>query len=138
MMENKHQTNYYLVTAMCGHVGKKKYVPINFAVAAANPMEAMELTRRIPRVKHDRRNAILNIQPITYEAYLLQRKANREDPYLQARTEDAIKAIPGIKKRIREYEERPNRTGQSKRRAFWKREGRYLEEQQGRKGKFAW
>ena len=137
MTQTTPQTNYYLVTAMCGHVGKKHYVPVNFAVEAPNPLEAMEFTRRIPRVKHGRKDAILEIKPISYEAYLEQRKANREDPYLQARTEDDIKAISGLKKRIHKYDEdRPLRTGQSKRRAYWQRVGRY--EENGRKGKFAW
>ena len=137
MNQTTPQTNYYLVTTMCGHVGKKQYIPINFAIEAETPMEAMEKARRIPRVKHDRKDTILAIKPISYEAYLEQRKGNRNDPYLRARSEEDIKAIPGLKKRIRKYGEgKFSRTGQSKRRAYWQREGRYQEN--GRKGKFAW
>ncbi len=137
MTQAAPQANYYLVTTMCGHVGKKHYIPINFAIEAVNPTEAMEKARRIPRVKHDNKFAILAIKPISYEAYLEQRKANREDAYLKARSDEDLKAIPGLKKRIHEYgEDKPSKTGQSKRRAYWQREGRYQEN--GRKGKFAW
>lgn len=137
MTQAAPQANYYLVTTMCGHVGKKHYIPINFAIEAITPMEAMEKARRIPRVKHDSKYAILDIKLISYEAYLEQRKANREDSYLKARSDEDLKAIPGLKKRIHEYgEDKPSKTGQSKRRAYWQREGRYQEN--GRKGKFAW
>lgn len=137
MTQTASQANYYLVTTMCGHVGKKHYIPINFVIEAVNPTEAMEKARRIPRVKHDNKFAILAIKPISYEAYLEQRKANREDAYLKARSDEDHKAISGIKRRIHEYgDNKPKRTGQSKRRAYWQREGRYQEN--GRKGKFAW
>lgn len=137
MTQAAPQANYYLVTTMCGHVGMKHYIPINFAIEAVNPWEAMEKARRIPRVKHNNKFAILAIKPISYEAYLEQRKANREDAYLKAKSDEDHKAIPGIRRRIHEYgENKPKRTGQSKRRAYWQREGRYQEN--GRKGKFAW
>lgn len=137
MTQTAAQANYYLVTTMCGHVGEKHYIPINFAIEAVNPWEAMEKARRIPRVKHNNKFAILAIKPISYEAYLEQRKANREDAYLKAKSDEDHKAIPGIKRRIHEYgENKPKRTGQSKRRAYWQREGRYQEND--RKGKFAW
>ena len=31
---------YYLVSCKCGHVGRDKYIPINFAVIAENGEEA--------------------------------------------------------------------------------------------------
>ena len=40
MMETK---NYYEVIAKCGHVGKKHYVPVKFAVIAEDGKEAAKM-----------------------------------------------------------------------------------------------
>lgn len=42
---------YFEVQAMCGHVGKGKYIPISFPVIAINGKEAAEKVRSYPRVK---------------------------------------------------------------------------------------
>lgn len=82
-MEEKKK--YFLVTAMCGHVGKMRYVPKNFAVKANSASEAAQLAKTFPRVKRHRKDAILSCVEITHEQYLTQRAINRQDRYLNAK-----------------------------------------------------
>ena len=42
---------FYIVTAKCGHVGKSKYILINFPVIAEDGREAAKIARQIPRDK---------------------------------------------------------------------------------------
>ena len=57
----KEMKNYYEVLAKCGHVGKKHYVPVKFAVIAEDGKEAAKMVRYFPRVKHNHKDAILNV-----------------------------------------------------------------------------
>ena len=61
---------YFEVQAMCGHVGKGKYIPISFPVIAINGKEAAEKVRSYPRVKHHYKKAILNVWEISFDSYL--------------------------------------------------------------------
>lgn len=74
--------SYYLVTAKCGHVGRQRYIPITFAITADNGKEAAKITRNIARVKHDHKDAILNVVKVSKEVYLNQMVENESDPYL--------------------------------------------------------
>lgn len=76
---------YYIVDAMCGHVGSGMYVEKSFPFATATMSEAAQACKEIPRVKHDNKRAILNVREVSYEEYLEQQKINDEDPYLQAK-----------------------------------------------------
>ena len=76
---------YFEVTAKCGHVGKNKYIPITFFVNAESAKEAAEICRDIPRVKHDHRDAILNVAEITNTEFVEGIRNNECDPYLQAK-----------------------------------------------------
>ena len=78
-------TKYFKVVAKCGHLGKKKYVPITFAVKARDGKEAAEKARWIPRVKHQHQDAILDCEKITYEEFVEINKKNNEDGYLQCK-----------------------------------------------------
>lgn len=53
--------NMYKVIAKCGHVGKGKYIQIAFAVKANDGKEAAKIVRKFPRVKHDKKDAIINV-----------------------------------------------------------------------------
>jgi len=74
---------YFKVVAKCGHVGRKHYVPIAFAVEAESGKEAAKLTRFFPRVKHDHKDAILDCKEISYEEYLELNTINSNDEYLK-------------------------------------------------------
>lgn len=79
MMETK---KYYEVIAKCGHVGKKHYVPVKFAVIAEDGKEAAKMVRDFPRVKHDHKDAILNVSKIDCERFQEIVEMNGNDPYL--------------------------------------------------------
>ena len=75
-------SKYYKVEAKCGHVGKTRYIPIKFAVAAESGEEAARIARRIPRVKHHHKDAIIGCQKVSKEEFEEQRRINDIDPYL--------------------------------------------------------
>lgn len=58
------KSKFYRVTCKCGHVGKKHFIRIAFPVNADSGEEASEIARRIPRVKHDHKDAILDCREI--------------------------------------------------------------------------
>lgn len=79
-------TKYYAVTCKCGHVGKHTYMPITFPIKASDGKEAARVARAFPRVKHDKKDAILDVREIDYEEYCLLEEMNRNDPYLQCKS----------------------------------------------------
>lgn len=78
-MSNK----YFVVTCKCGHVGKRKYVLINFPIKAPNKKMACEIAKSAPRVKHDARDCIRKIKEISETEFFELKKINSEDPYLK-------------------------------------------------------
>lgn len=97
MMETK---NYYEVIAKCGHVGKKHYVPVKFAVIAEDGKEAAKMVRDFPRVKHDHKDAILNVNKIDYERFQEIVEMNRNDPYLKCHSRKEQKLIVNVAERM--------------------------------------
>jgi len=81
-MEVKSE-GFYKVVAKCGHVGRKNYVPIQFPVVAESKKEAARIARGFPRVKHNHKDAILNVFEISYDQFLELKKTNDNDPYLK-------------------------------------------------------
>ena len=73
---------YYIVKAKCGHVGRNNYIEIEYPVVAHNGKEAALKVRYFPRVKHDRKDAIISVKEISYDDYLIQTYVNRYDNYL--------------------------------------------------------
>ena len=74
---------YYEVVAKCGHVGRRKYVPIKFAVIASSGKEAAYIARYIPRVKHNDKHAILSVKEISYMRFVEINEVNAKDLYLK-------------------------------------------------------
>ncbi|WP_443738690.1 hypothetical protein [Treponema sp.] len=72
---------YYKVTAKCGHVGKGFYYPGDLFIKADNGRTAAKVAREMPRVKHDHKDAILNVVEIDYDAYLLGKEVAKTNPY---------------------------------------------------------
>lgn len=77
---------YFMVIAKCGHVGRKHYIPIKFAIISNSAKEAAKSVRYFPRVKHNHKDAILYTKQISYEEYLEIMENNHKDPYLQCRS----------------------------------------------------
>lgn len=72
----------FLVTAKCGHVGKDRYLPITFPVAAASAKQAAARVRQYARVKHHHKDAILRVEAVTWKEFQCQQDKNDLDPYL--------------------------------------------------------
>lgn len=86
-------TNLYAVTAMCGHVGKNKYIAITFPITAKNARDAAKVARWIPRVKHHVKNAILEVKKITSNEYNQLIAQNRNDKYLSVHSKQEQKSL---------------------------------------------
>ena len=84
---------YFLVTAKCGHVRKSKYIPVIFAVKAENGKDAAAIVCKIPRVKHDHADAILNVSEVMVDEYDKQRIANENDPFLKVTNKKEHKTV---------------------------------------------
>ena len=84
---------YFIVEAKCGHVGKQFYIPIKFAITAKSAKEAAEIIRQIPRVKHDHKDAILNVEKVSFEEYLTQQENNSKIDYLKCKSKYEQKNI---------------------------------------------
>ena len=80
----KDYSEFYIVDAVCGHVGRENAVIKHFVVRSANAKEAAAFVRTLPRVKHDYKFAIRNVQLVSFEDYLIQYLKNQFDPYLNA------------------------------------------------------
>lgn len=92
--------NYYEVIAKCGHVGRKHYVPIKFAVIAEDGKEAAKKVRQFSRVKHNHKDAILNVKKITYKRYLEIIEVNHNDEYLKCHSKHEQKLINNFEERL--------------------------------------
>ena len=97
MMETK---KYYEVIAKCGHVGRKNYIPVKFAVIAESGKEAAKKVRQFPRVKHDHKDAILNVRCITLEEFLKIKESNDNDPYLKCHSRQEQNQIVNLAERM--------------------------------------
>ena len=59
---------YFAVTCKHGHHGAKRYQPITFVFYAQNAIEACELARDMPGVKHDA--PVIECKEITASTYM--------------------------------------------------------------------
>lgn len=71
----------YLVKAQFGHVGRNNYIIKTIPVYAENGKEAAYKVRWMGRVKHNRKDAIIEVKKCTFEEYLIQKEINANDPY---------------------------------------------------------
>ena len=61
-----------MIKARHGHVGSKKFLPIVFGIAANDLIEAMDMAKQMPGVKHSA--MILSGKEITFDEYCDIRK----------------------------------------------------------------
>jgi hypothetical protein len=92
--------NYYEVIAKCGHVGRKNYIPVKFAVVAESGKEAAKKVRQFPRVKHDHKDAILDVRCITLEEFLEIKEINDKDLYLKCHSRQEQNLIVNLAERM--------------------------------------
>lgn len=98
-MKNKFE-KYFRVIVKCGHVGKKNYIPIKFAVVAESGRDAAKKVRQFPRVKHDHKDAILDVRCITLEEFLEIKEINDNDPYLKCHSRHEQNLIANLAERM--------------------------------------
>ena len=78
----KEYSGFYIVDAVCGHVGNGNYVIKSFEVEAKNAKEAAAKGKIIPRVKHHYKYAIQDVREVSFEEFLIQKLKNEFDPFL--------------------------------------------------------
>lgn len=100
---------YYSVTAKCGHVGKRFFIPIEFAIRAESAKEAARITRDMPRVKHNHKDAIQSVREISREEYIALRQRNDSDPYLNCKNIQEQRLNEAIYDRLIEEDREVNR-----------------------------
>lgn len=100
LTDAKKRQKYFAVHCRCGHVGQTNYVEIVFAVIASNRKEASAIARRFARVKHNKKNAIINCYEITREQYDQIIETNKNDPYLKCKNVQEQRSIDGFESRI--------------------------------------
>ena len=74
---------YFAVQTKCGHVGRNYYIPITFAVVAESKKEAARIGRLIPRVKHNHKDAIIDVREIDHDEYVIICTENGKNEYLK-------------------------------------------------------
>lgn len=72
---------FYMVVCERGHCGCGNSNYIKFAFEALNMMEAVDMARKMPSVKHSK--FCVNAKEITYEEYVEYRTINAYDRYEQ-------------------------------------------------------
>ncbi len=72
---------YYEICVKCGHVGKNNYYKGTIYISAENGRDAAKAARKFPRVKHDRKDAVLSVNEITYDEFVEGRKSVHDSPY---------------------------------------------------------
>lgn len=93
----------YEVSAKCGHVGMNYYIVKTFAVMTESRKEAAAQVKAFPRVKHDRKDAIISVVEIDQFRYMEIRESNRHDPYFSCTSIQEQRALCRIE-RFREVE----------------------------------
>jgi len=92
---------FFIVRAKCGHVGRQHYVPIDFPIRAKDAKEAAEIIRITGRVKHNHKDAILEVASVSKYEYINQKSDNQNDPYLNVRSKhEQLKVLDQIKDRF--------------------------------------
>ena len=105
---NKENFKYFKVVCKCGHVGRRGYVPIQFPIRAESAKKAAAIARQIPRVKHNHKDAILDVCEIDYELYITMLKLNENNKYLRCSSKQEQKRLCDLENLI--VEELHNKT----------------------------
>lgn len=72
---------YFEVIAKCGHMGRGKYLPGVFYEVAESVAQAAKIVRGRGRVKHNRKDAILQVRKISKREYLNGIEAKLDNEY---------------------------------------------------------
>ena len=95
---------YFKVNAKCGHVGRRRFINIDFPVVASNAKEAAARARRFGRVKHHWKDAINSVEEISEFEFNKLQEEWRSDPYLDCRNVQEQRKICDLYLRVNCYE----------------------------------
>jgi hypothetical protein len=84
---------FFEVAAKCGHVGKKRYYRGLFYVRAENGKAAAAIVRMMPRVKHNRKDAIIAVTKINYAVYKKGNAAHHQNPYFDCHNNQEMQLV---------------------------------------------
>jgi len=92
-MINHNNDKTFAVVVKCGHCGNGYFIPIMFALKCENIDAAVDMARKLGRVKSDDKNCILAAGEISKLEYSFLSHINTHDKFLQnLATEDEILA----------------------------------------------
>ena len=100
---------YFKVVAKCGHVGKRKYIPVAFAIKAESKSEASQKVKTYPRVKKQLTDSIISCEEINKKSYKELKLINSKDPYLKCKCKRQQREIPWLDSVILRNEYRSGR-----------------------------
>ena len=95
---------YFKVNAKCGHVGRRKFINIDFAVVASNAKEAAAKARMFGRVKHHYKDAINSVEEISQEEFTELVELLSNDPYISCDNIQEQRRIEDLYERVNCYE----------------------------------
>ena len=81
---------YFLVTAKCGHVGRGKYIEIEFPIFAESKSAAAQMCLKRPKVKKHLKNAITSVCEIDEDSFKRKLIDFRNNTYIRAHTKKEI------------------------------------------------
>ena len=87
---------FYKVKVKCGHVGRNNYIEKLFYVVADSGKDAAHKVRYMPRVKHDRKDAILGVEKITEEEYEAGIESFKTDMYFHVSSSTEQRLIGAV------------------------------------------
>lgn len=80
--EFEKNCKYYIVAAKCGHCGNGYFVPILLPVSAKSMKEAIEKADNTPRVKHEKKGAVICAEKCSQSIYWMVRFINNTDIFM--------------------------------------------------------
>lgn len=80
---NSDLNKNYAVITKCGHCGDGYYIPIIFTAHCKDVYTAIEIIKTIPRVKRDKKDAIIDAFEVTPMQAMFIDAINDRDPYLR-------------------------------------------------------
>lgn len=87
---------FYKVKAKCGHVGRNHYIEKWFYVIASSGKEAAYRVRYFPRVKHDRKDAIISVEQISHDEFTVGVRNSRADNYFNVRNSSEQRRLGAV------------------------------------------
>ena len=100
----KNDRKYFKVIAKCGHVGKRHYIPIAYAVVAKSAHEASQAVMKYRRVKKHMKSAIISCAEISKEDYNTLKEENDNNPYLHCKVNKDEFAIADLEDKVISFE----------------------------------